>query len=159
MTIEEALGIQVATSLRRLAEHGDAPSRLLAGELSRRWEAGWRPDQIEEDDDGNTVLVVYGTFTGQGENRIVLPAEPECPAVDDWTTRFLAALDLGPYPPLPTDFVPGEPVVLTLFDEAEVAGRFVACFDDDDPDDGQGPTYRILADDGQVWEGRSCRTK
>ena len=166
MTLDDADDIRVRVALRRLAEHGDAPSRLLAGELLQRWEGGWRPDAIEEDDDGNTVLVVLGpTSAGRNPlprsvNRIVLPVEPECPAVDDWTARFLAALDLGAYPPLPTDFVPGEPVVLTLFgDGEEVVGRFVACFDDDDPEDGNGPTFRILGDDLQVWEGRACRPR
>lgn len=169
-SVEELTGLsgrraEVVVVLYRLREHGDAPSRLLASELLRRWEGGWRPDAIEEDDGGNLVLVSIGAPQSDGTqpvNRITLPVEPETNAVDDWTARFVEALDLGPYPRLDTDLVPGEPVILTVplgVGEQEVAGRFVAYLDDDDPDDGRGPTFRILADDGQVWEGPTCRPR
>lgn len=67
--------------------------------------------------------------------------------------RLVDACDPGPFAPLPSAFQVGDRVTLWISDTGQrVSGRFALAFDDDDPDDGNGPTFRILGDDEQVWE-------
>lgn len=70
------------------------------------------------------------------------------------SVELVTAAHPGLYQRLPTDLRIGDRVELCYGDRV-VPGRFVLYFDDDDPDEGGGPTYRIVGDDGQVWESTS----
>jgi len=78
--------------------------------------------------------------------------------VIDFASAMEEASDLGPYPVLPSAFARWDPVTLRISDgDEEIDGWFAACFDDDDPELGQGETFRIVAVDGQIWEGPDAR--
>jgi hypothetical protein len=70
--------------------------------------------------------------------------------------RIREAVEAAPFRALPTDIPAGAAVTLTTHDGQPVLGWFAAYFDDDDPDCGRGPTFRIVGRDNQVWEGPTC---
>jgi hypothetical protein len=89
--------------------------------------------------------------------RLMLHAVPASER-EQLASELLAAADLHGHPALGTALVIGERVELTSWAPAvRQPGWFVAFFHDDDPECGRGATYRILADDRQVWEGPRVR--
>jgi hypothetical protein len=86
-------------------------------------------------------------------SSVRLPSERERIA-----SELLAAAELHGHPALATSLAIGEWVELTSWPpRVRQVGWFAAFFQDDDPDCGRGPTFRILANDGQVWEGPTVR--